>query len=294
MIKADASAERRELRPIARACGSRVNWSYAPIMSDERQLPSPDPAFRWSHESWGLALRCARLEPVAQHLFTTRQLELRDPVRLAESWAQAAEAVGATIDDLKRVKQVHGRTVHVVNREDAHSTVTPEADALVSNIPGIALAVKVADCVPVLIADPRTGAAAAVHAGWRGSAAGVPAAAVETLTREYHTRPRDLVAAVGPCIGPCCYEVGQDVVDAFAATGASGQQLTRWFVRTEGQLRLDLWTVTSDRLIDAGLLPDHIHLCGLCTKTHAWIFDSYRAHGVAAGRMAAIIRVPRR
>ena len=138
--------------------------------------------FRWSDESWGRALRCDPLSEVAQHLFTTRQLQLRatsvsaetSPAAVDAAWAQAAAAVGATADALMRVKQVHGRHVRVIKAGEVGpeaAAARPEADALVSNQPGLGLVVQVADCVPVLMADPRRGAAGAAHAGWRGTAA---------------------------------------------------------------------------------------------------------------------------
>jgi YfiH family protein len=255
--------------------------------------PSPDSAFRWSRETWGDALRCGPLGEVAQHLFTTKQLQLRPFELQREAWAQAVNAVGGDVSNLRRIKQVHGRTVCVLGADSRASGTPPEADAVVSATPGHVLAVQVADCVPLLIADPRTGAVAAVHAGWRGSAAGVAAATIKTLAREFDVRPGDLIAAVGPSIGACCYEVGPELVDAFRQFGASEEQLARWFTRTQaGSLRLDLWAVNGDQLIDAGVPPAQIHISGLCTQTHATVFDSYRAQGPNAGRMAALIRVP--
>jgi YfiH family protein len=230
-------------------------------------------------------------------VFTTRQLRLRSVVDQAQAWELAARAVGGHASRLLRVKQVHGRTVRVVRDGtsfDAAAADAPEADAIASDVPGMVLAVQVADCVPLLLADPRSGAVAAVHAGWRGMAARVASAAVDTLAREFGARAADLVAAIGPSIGPCCYEVGPDLIDAFRVSGASDRELGRWFVYpASGSLRLDLWTASSDQLVASGVPEPQIHRCGLCTKTHAAIFDSYRADGPAAGRMAALIRVLR-
>ena len=261
--------------------------------------------FDWSQESWGRALRCGPLSAVAQHLFTTRQLPLRatnvspetSPAAVETAWAHAAASVGATPDAVMRVKQVHGRQVRVLKAggvgPDA-TTARPEADALVSNEPGLVLVVQVADCVPVLMADGRTGAAGAAHAGWRGTAAGVTRATVETMARALGTDPRDLIAAIGPSIGACCYTVGAELIDAFRSGGASEDQLGRWFSRTaSGDLRLDLWTANRDQLLSAGVGGDRIFVAGLCTQTHADTFDSYRAQGAKAGRMAALIAVPR-
>jgi polyphenol oxidase len=259
------------------------------------KLPSTHPAFHWSRETWGAALRCAPLGQVAQHLFTTKQLPLRPFERQSTTWAAAVHAVGGCVDDLMRIKQVHGRTVRVLRRGDRPAPgPPPEADAIVSDNPGDVLAVQVADCVPLLLADARTGAAGAVHAGWRGSAARLTSTVIDTLAREYGVRPADLVVAVGPSIGACCYEVGADLIDRFREAGATRTQLARWFTRTSaGSLRLDLWTVNRDQLLEAGVTRDRIYLSSLCTETHATLFDSYRAEGPNAGRMAALIRVPR-
>ena len=274
----------------------RDNHGCGRTRSTMMELPSPDPAFRWSHESWGAALRCRPLEAMAQHLFTTKQLQLRPAQDQARAWEQVVGAVGGAVDHLLRVKQVHGRTVRVV---DAHRFTPaavaerPEADAIVSNVPGAVLAVQVADCVPMLIVDPRVGAAAAVHAGWRGTCERVGAATVQTLTREFGSRPGDLTVAIGPSIGTCCYEVGAELVDAFRTAGASDAELSRWFSHpAKGSLRFDLWTANRDQLIAAGVSPDAIYMSHLCTQTHADLFDSYRADGANAGRMIAAIKVP--
>ncbi len=292
-------------------------------------LPTPDPAFRWSAEPWGHALRCRPLERLAQHLFTTKQLKLRpsafrEPRGRPEltrattgsgrpealgwpvldgrgpasqlAWAQATSSLGAGLEQLRRVKQVHGRAVRVLRKGDTAAIVAdepPEADALVSNEPGLVLAVQVADCVPVLLADRDSGAAGAVHAGWRGTCARVAEVAVETMMRELGTNPQNLTVAIGPGIGACCYEVGAEVLEAFRVGGATEDQLARWFHRTaHGSLGLDLASANRDQIHAAGVPEDHIFLAGLCTQTDSDVFDSFRAAGARAGRMAGIIRVP--
>ena len=273
-------------------------------------LPTPDPAFRWSTEAWGVALRCRPLENVAQHLFTTRQLELRPwagsgrpdalegrPLPDGErGWQLAAAAMDAGLDQIMRVKQVHGRTVRVLRRgaiTSADTKARPEADAQVSNDPDLALAVQVADCVPLLMADPVRGIAAAVHAGWRGTAAGIAAAAVEVMNREFGTDPADIVAAIGPSIGECCYQVGDELLDAFSSSQHSTLTAS-WFHRgDDGRLRLDLWAANRDQLLACGVGAAQVFTAGLCTQTHVSILDSYRVDGVRAGRMAALIRAPR-
>ncbi len=254
------------------------------------KLPTPDPAFRWSVEPWGHALRCRPLESIAQHLFTTRQLPLRsDPL----AWSQAAASVGATPDRVMSVKQVHGNAVRVIRKGDAaNAHDRPNADAVVSNEPGLVLAVGIADCVPLLMADRRTGAAAAVHAGWRGTSAGVARMAIEALSRGCGSNPGDLVVALGPSIGTCCYEVGPELLQEFRAAGFNESQISRWFTRNgAGLLRLDVGLANMDQIHDAGVPRNQIYAANLCTQTHSHIFDSFRAAGANAGRMAAMIRV---
>ena len=258
-------------------------------------VPSVSPAFRWSHEPWGAALRSTTVDAWAQHLFTTRQLQLRSSAD-GRAWEYIASSVGAAPDRLLRVKQIHGNTVRVVraNEIGPHAVAArPEADAIVSNAAGAVLVVQVADCVPMLIVDSRNGAAGAVHAGWRGTRAGVGAETVRALAREFGSRPGELQIALGPSIGACCYEVGEELLDAFRATGAQERDLARWFTRAEGgSLRLDLWAANRDQLIAAGVPRDHIHLSRLCTQTFVNVFESYRVEGSRAGRMVAAIRVP--
>ena len=175
--------------------------------------------------------------------------------------------------------------------EDA-SDQKPDGDAIVSNQPGLVLAVMVADCVPILLADSRTGAVGAVHAGWRGTCAGVAPAAIGRLTSEFGTRPGDLIAAIGPSIGPDDYEVGEPLVEAFRNAGHSPGDITRWFLHRGTALHLDLWSANRDQLVAAGVSADRIFIAGLSTLAHPEVFDSFRAEGAQAGRMAALIRVP--
>ena len=255
-------------------------------------LPQPDAAFHWSREAWGVALRCRPLETTTQHLFTSKQLALPDP----ESWQSAAASVGALPDRLMRVKQVHGNTVRVLRRgavPDGAAETRPDGDAIASNHPGLVLAVMVADCVPILIADRRQGAAAAVHAGWRGTCARVAPTAIEVMRREFGSSPENLIAAIGPSVGPDDYEVGDSLIDAFRSAGHQPRDVDRWFIRSTAKPHLDLWRANTDQLIAAGVQADRIFSCGLSTVAHPEVFDSYRVHGEKAGRMAALVVVPR-
>jgi YfiH family protein len=254
--------------------------------------PPVSEQFYWSDEPWGAALRCRALDDFAAHVFTTRQLALSSP----DDWRLAAESVGAA--QLLTGTQVHGATVFVHRRGATIPSARPEADVLVSSEPSVAVAVRAADCVPLLIADPRTGAVAAVHAGWRGTAAGAATAAVEALVAEFGSSPGELVAALGPSIGACCYEVGSELVDAFAAAGHPRHLVDRWFLapppprgsRDRPRLRLDVAGANRDQLMLSGVPETNIHLSGLCTAMHLDVLTSFRVERERAGRIAGVIR----
>jgi YfiH family protein len=240
-------------------------------------LPAVRAAFRWSHESWGAALRCRPLEEIAPHLFTTRQLALSSQ----DGYSRLAESLNA--HGVATVAQVHGANVEVIRTGTTRPLTHQRADAMVSNDRSTAIAVRAADCVPILMADRTTGSVAAVHAGWRGTAARVAVAALDALTRQFATKPADVVAAIGPSIGACCYEVGPELVDAFAAAGHERDLIDRWFSTPRPQgadlprdrrsrqrlaLHLDLPAANRDQLVLAGVPDAHIHLAGLCTAMH--------------------------
>ena len=255
--------------------------------------------FEWTRQAWGAALVCRPLAAIAPHLFSTRQLQLSGP----SEEEQLARAIGAL--RLSMLTQVHGNAVVVVRRgvdggskEQDPPYERREADVLVSDDPDVAIAVRAADCVPLLMADRTRGVVAAVHAGWRGTAARVASAAVEALGREFGTTPADLVVAIGPSIGPCCYEVGSELVDAFAAAGHERHLIQRWFAtpppprgsRERPRLRLDVAGANRDQLVLAGVPEERIFLSGLCTAEHLDVLTSYRAETERAGRLIAAIR----
>jgi polyphenol oxidase len=261
-----------------------------------------DNGFVWTTEEWGLALRCRALGEVAHHFFTTRQLRLRGETE-AEDWRRVAAAIGVAPPRLLRLTQVHGCAVFVrragglVPERSSRppGPVTgevewPEADISATDDPSVALAIQVADCVPLLLADRRTGAVAAVHAGWRGTAAGAASVAVTLLVREFGVRPERLVVAQGPSIGPCCYTVGDELVDAFRA-GGFAQSVDRWFVRDDtGSLKLDVRAANRDQLVSSGVPAAAVHAADLCTSSRPDLFASYRRDGPGTGRIAAVIR----
>ena len=190
-----------------------------------------------------------------------------------------------------RVRQVHGEGVLVVDRTLAARTGFPrvlldedfEYDALVTDLPGLALTVSTADCLPILIADPRRRAVAAVHAGWRSTVRRIAERAVGALRERYGTEPGDCVAALGPGIRCCCYEVDAPVIEPLARALPSWGACVR--AAGDGRWTLDLAAANRHVLAAAGLDPGAIHDAGLCTRCRQDLFYSYRGQGARTGRM---------
>jgi YfiH family protein len=250
--------------------------------------PKPTDGFEWTQAPWGSALRCRPLLEVAPHLFSTANLQLKEDAR---EWNLVASALGVPPDRVLLVRQVHRAGVAIARRGRPGEWIRPEADVIISDDPSAAIGVRIADCAPILIADRRRSAVAAAHAGWRGTVQRVAMSAVRALTTEFGSDPADLVAAVGPCLGPCCAEVGSEVVDAFRDAGHGEGDLDTWFrTGASGRPYLDLWMANRRQLEAAGVRPDNVHVAGLCTKTHAGLLHSYRVTGERAGRMVGVIR----
>jgi len=170
-------------------------------------------------------------------------------------------------ENLATVKQVHSA---VCVAAEGRRGVLGEGDALLEDRPGAAIAVKTADCIPILLVDERHRAVAAVHAGWRGTVARIAARAVEAMRRRFGADPRDLAAAIGPGIGKCCYEVGPEVARHF------GEQ---------GRAHISLADANRGQLVEAGVTPGRIYASNLCTMCLAEEFHSFRRDREAAGRL---------
>jgi polyphenol oxidase len=221
-----------------------------------------------------------------------------------------AAAVGVAPNALARLRQVHGVAAVRGIRNSAASppALLPEADIVIVGDAGVAGAVQVADCVPLLLADRARGVVAAVHVGWRGLAARGPRAALDALAQSFDTRPEDVVAALGPSIGACCYEVGPDVRATFSANGFSDEAIARWFLRQPAALEgnpvmprvesstrrpehwfFDGWASAADQLRGGGVPEGQIFIPRLCTASHPELYCSYRRDGAPSGRLAAAI-----
>jgi YfiH family protein len=214
-------------------------------------------------------------------------------------------AAGAEDLTLITLKQFHSDVIHLF---DAPSVDPCRGDASITNRTNLLLAIQTADCVPILLVDPKKRAIAAIHAGWRGTLARIAAKTIGKMQMHFGTNPRDLLAAIGPSIGPCCYEVGTEVATQFLSqfadaptyfdefrTGDEPNPIQWLNMMPPGHqpppkgVLLDLRKANRSQLLSAGLRPQNIHTIDLCTACHLDLLFSYRKQGSQSGRLMSII-----
>jgi YfiH family protein len=200
-----------------------------------------------------------------------------------ENWEQLFCASDTVREQWALVNQVHGTRIITVNAPEEVQTLRnspPAADGLITGCPDIVLGVKLADCVPVLLVSPRKRTAAAVHAGWKGTVQGIAFQAAVELMKQSGVNPDELHAAIGPSIGPCCFEVQEDVAAHFPEF-CKREVGDRWLV--------DLWKTNELQLLNAGLKPEHVHVSRMCTVCDNEHFFSHRRDKGKTGRMVAFV-----
>lgn len=278
------------------------------IISDQQQLAAA--GFYWREVDGVLALICAPLEQSGfANGFSTRgggtSAMPEQSLNLAGFNEDAAENI---LENRRRFLklfpgrwalagcwQVHGNDVRLVNTaadakpaEDARGE-TVFCDAIVSNAEGVLAGVKTADCVPILMGDSKTGAFAAVHAGWRGTLASVAPTALESMRARYRSDPADVVVAIGPAAAACCYEVGSEVIGGFSDAFAGQTDL---FTPTrEGHACIDLNKANKAQLMSAGIKGTNIYAAPLCTMCRTDLFFSYRREKAANGKVGRLMSV---
>jgi len=257
-------------------------------MRDERRVTIDEE--RWTTEDF-LTIPFLEKHDGIQHLFTTRKNGLgarTNGIKQPDDWKAVAEAFGIESDRVVTMNQVHGDTIVVVHDGNFRTTRSVNADGMITNTPGIAVGVETADCVPVLLYAPEARAVGAVHAGWRSTVQKIVQKAVIKMRDEFGADPAEMITAIGPAIGPECYEVDEPVMgplrDAFSfwkdVTAARGND--RW--------SLDLAKANRLEMMQAGLQEKNIHSLGMCTSCRKEMFYSFRAEG-RTGRMLSAIMI---
>ena len=222
--------------------------------------------------------------------------DTRDAWAMRQAWC---DAIGADAERLVAVAQVHGAEVVRVDVRQAGQGARPEsrrpgsADALITDSPGLPLATLHADCLPILFVDPDRPAVWVAHAGWRGTVAGIAGATVRAMADAFGSRPERLLASLGPAIGPCCYEVGEEVVEAWRAglreSDAADEPEGPTVIAQNGRRHFDLWAANVHLLRRAGLGAERIDVSAVCTRCGGDAWFSHRGQGLLTGRFAAII-----
>ena len=218
--------------------------------------------------------------------FSVSQGDALENVR--RNYTIIAKCLGIEADRIVTCRQVHQDSVEII---DALPQVPPRADAIITSNPGIYPAIKTADCLPILLLDPVRRVVGAVHAGWRGTVLRITRKVVRMMKSRCGTNPTDLIAGLGPAIGPCCYEVDEAVLKPFRQGFPQAEQ---FIVRSESRdrskesLRLDLVGANRFELIQEGVPLANIHSTELCTSCNSALFFSYRRDGVKSGRHLAL------
>ena len=201
--------------------------------------------------------------------------------------------IGANPRWLTTAAQVHGTHIAVIRETDrgrgaldAESRL-PGTDAMITNVPSIPLMVLTADCAAIGLYDPKRRAIGVAHAGWRGTAARITERVVRKMKEVFSSDPADILANVGPSIGPCCYEVDQDVIESFHESFA--EMGSRFFTFREGKAYLNLWEANRWQLVEVGVKRANIELAGLCNACHTNMFYSHRAEQGQTGRYGSVV-----
>ena len=204
-----------------------------------------------------------------------------------------ARAFGVNQDSLVTLRQVHGTDILVIDEpnEDYSHFLTLEGDAIITNQTDVIIGVCVADCVPIILCDPDKRVVAAVHAGWQGTADRLVLKTVEGMKSEFGCKPEKIQAAIGPCIGKCCYEVDAPVRQAFLKGGGAWDSFAD--ASGEGKWQLDMSAANRELLLLAGLKADAIKASEMCVCCHRELFFSYRRDKGETGRQMGFVMLRR-
>lgn len=219
--------------------------------------------------------------------------------RVDENFRRIGAAIGFNADDLVLTDQTHTSNVRVVTEEDRGKGFVRErgytdVDGLVTNVPGLVLAAFFADCVPLLFVDPVRRAVGLAHSGWRGTAERIGKKTVELMCEKYGTNPSDVQAAIGPSICCDCYEVSEDVAQVFMGQFQDAPEEIIKPGHAAGKYQLDLWNANYRVLTDAGLLPSHIAMPGICTCCNREFLHSHRGNHGNRGNLGAFLMLSKK
>lgn len=230
---------------------------------------------------------CTRQGGVSREDYKSLNMSFREgdeEFQVLQNWGKLAEAFIIPVEQFLVVNQVHGDRIFLIEPQGGYFSSRAELnyDAIVTNRAGLAICIKTADCVPVFLVDEAHKVIAAVHAGWRGTASGISAKVIRLMQKQYGSLPRNILAAIGPSIGRCCYEVDSITADAF---GTQKDKESFLFPQAaKNKWLLDLPEANRRQILNCGVPNTNIELSGYCTMCNQDIFFSHRGSGGITGR----------
>lgn len=192
-----------------------------------------------------------------------------------------------TLTNLTKNTQIHSSIVNKIDESNIGQRI--DGDALITNVKQVPLLILTADCVPVVIIDPKNKAIGVAHAGWRGTFEQIARKTIEAMEKNYNSNPQDLICAIGPSIGPCCYEVSKDLVEKFNTNLA--KYAGKFDIMKDDKNYLDLWKINELTLKDCKVKEENIINLEICTNCNADKFYSYRKHEKTPKRIGTIIQI---
>ena len=237
---------------------------------------------------------CTRIGGTSEDEYESLNISFREgdeESRVLQNWYRIARAFSIPVDQFLTLNQVHGDGIFVIKPYGDYLPADGPLnfDAIVTNRQNLAICIKTADCVPVFIVDRVKRVIAAVHAGWKSSALEISAKAVRTLYERYNSSPENLLAAIGPSIGPCCFEVDEETADAFVTQKdhqtflSAGEKANKWMV--------DLPEANRRQMMNCGIPEDNIDVSNLCTSCRQDLFFSHRGSGGITGRQLNFLMI---
>ena len=234
---------------------------------------------------------------VSTGIFSSMNLNFKrgdDPDAVMENYRRMAAALNMRVEDMVLSDQTHTTNVRVITEEDRGKGILrpqdySDVDGMITNVPGIVLVTSYADCVPLYFVDPVRKAIGLSHSGWKGTVGHIGQKTVWKMHEVYGSEPKDIVAAIGPSICQSCYEVSDDVAEAFRANFTADEAADILLDKGNGKYQLDLWKANWYVLTDAGILPEHLSVTDLCTACHPELLWSHRKTNGQRGGLSAFL-----
>lgn len=234
---------------------------------------------------------------VSTGIFSSMNLNFKrgdDPDAVMENYRRMAAALNMRVEDMVLSDQTHTTNVRVITEEDRGKGILrpqdySDVDGMITNVPGIVLVTSYADCVPLYFVDPVRKAIGLSHSGWKGTVGHIGQKTVWKMHEVYGSEPKDIVAAIGPSICQSCYEVSDDVAEAFRTNFTADEAADILLDKGNGKYQLDLWKANWYVLTDAGILPEHLSVTDLCTACHPDLLWSHRKTNGQRGGLSAFL-----